>query len=167
MLKHSSGILVYRYSQGEIQVLLCHMGGPYWKDVEFGSWSIPKGESRNEKSIDTALREFQEETSFQVKKDNLQFLGSKKQANHKLVTIFITQDILALPALCRRDGIRIRFSGTPRTDGKTQRRKCRGILKEFPEMDRAEWMNLNDAKKKILNGQVYFINKLERTLKND
>lgn len=154
MLKHSSGILVYRYSQGEIQVLLCHMGGPYWKDVEFGSWSIPKGESRNEKSIDTALREFEEETSFQVKKDSLQFLGSKKQASHKLVTIFIAQDNFD-----ESKAFSNKFS--------IEWPKGSGILKEFPEMDRAEWMNLNDAKKKILNGQVYFINKLERNLKND
>lgn len=84
----------------------------------------------------------------------MQFLGSKKQANHKLVTIFITQDNFD-----ESKAFSNKFS--------IEWPKGSGILKEFPEMDRAEWMNLNDAKKKILNGQVYFINKLERTLKND
>lgn len=154
MLKHSSGVLVYRYIDNELQVLLCHMGGPYWKNVEYGSWSIPKGETKNEKSIDTAIREFQEETSFQLKKSDLQFLGSKKQASHKLVTIFTTENNFD-----ESKAFSNKFS--------IEWPKGSGLFKEFPEMDQAKWMNLEESKKRILNGQVYFLNKLERNLKND
>ena len=88
MMKRSAGILVYRIQNKQIEVLLCHMGGPYWQGIDQGGWSIPKGEMTSEKAITTAIREFQEETSFQIEKEKLTFLGSKKQSNNKLVIIF-------------------------------------------------------------------------------
>lgn len=152
-MKHSSGVLTYRNNGENIEVLLCHMGGPYWCNIDEGAWSIPKGEFRiPEKAIDTAIREFKEETGFEITKDELKFLGSKKQASNKLVTIFYTNhDYDASKATSN-----IFTKEWPKGSGK---------IKEFPEMDKAEWMNLENAKRKILKGQIYFMERLETKLR--
>lgn len=152
MMKHSSGILVYRNNNEKIEVLLCHMGGPFWQGIDEGAWSIPKGEYKtSEKAIDTAVREFKEETGFEITKQQLKFLGSKRQASNKLVTIFYTNhDYDASKATSN-----IFTKEWP---------KGSGVIKEFPEMDKAKWMNLEEAKKKILKGQIYFLEKLETKL---
>ena len=66
-MKKSAGILVYRKKEGKLEVFLEHMGGPYWAKKDEGAWSIPKGEYIEESAKDAALREFQEETGFQLK----------------------------------------------------------------------------------------------------
>jgi len=151
-MKRSAGILVYRIQNKQIEVLLCHMGGPYWQGVDQGGWSIPKGEMTSEKAITTAIREFQEETSFQIEKEKLTFLGSKKQSNNKLVIIFT--------AMGNYDASKA-FSNTFQKEWP----KGSGKVCEFPEMDRSEWILISDAKRKILKGQVYFLVKLEEMLK--
>lgn len=80
MLKRSAGILIYKKDGEDYKVLLCHMGGPYWRHVDSGAWSLPKGmvNKSNERVIDTALREFNEETGFSISREELSFLGSKK-----------------------------------------------------------------------------------------
>ena len=151
MMKHSAGVLVYKKENDELKVLLCHMGGPYWQNIDQGAWSIPKGEFKEEKAIDAAIREFHEETGFCVEQDKLEFLGSKKQSNNKLVTIFCTtQD----------------FDATKATSNTFTKEwpKGSGNIQEFKEMDRAEWLEISEAKKKILKGQVYFLSKLEEKL---
>ncbi len=152
MMKRSAGILVYRINNNRLEVLLCHMGGPYWKGIDQGGWSIPKGEMSKEKAIDTAVREFREETSFPIERNSLEFLGSKKQFSKKLVIIFT--------ANCDYDASKA-YSNTfqmewPRKSGK---------ICEFPEMDKAEWIPIEEAKKRILSGQLYFLLKLEEKLK--
>lgn len=152
-MKHSSGVLVYRNNNEKTEVLLCHMGGPFWLGMDEGAWSLPKGEFKNfEKALDTAVREFNEETGFNITKQELKFLGSKKQASNKLVTIFYTnRDYDASKAISNM------FT--------REWPKGSGIIKEFPEMDKAEWMDLEQAKEKILKGQIYFINKLETKIR--
>ena len=151
MMKRSAGILVYRTQNRQIEVLLCHMGGPYWQEIDNGGWSIPKGEMKDEKAIFTAIREFQEETSFQIKKETLTILGSRKQSSNKLVIIFTSE----------RD-----YDSTKAYSNKFQLEwpKGSGKITEFPEMDRAEWIPIVEAKRKILKGQVYFLSKLEEKL---
>lgn len=149
-MKKSAGILVYRYQNEKLEVLLCHMGGPYWAGIDKGGWSLPKGELKKEKAIDAAIREFQEETGFVIKKDNLKFLGTKKQPSRKLVVVF--------------SGIgdydpSLSFSNT----FKKEWPKGSGQIVEFPEMDKVEWIEIQDAKEKILKGQVYFLEKLEKS----
>jgi len=151
-MKRSAGVLVYRIQNEQIEVLLCHMGGPYWQGVDYGGWSIPKGEVQNEKAIDTAVREFQEETSFHIEKQKLTFLGSKKQSSNKLVIIFTATNDYD-PRKAYSNTFQIEW---PKGSGK---------ISEFPEMDQAEWIPMNDAKKKILKGQIYFLSKLEEKLK--
>ena len=151
MMKHSAGILVYKIENNRIKVLLCHMGGPYWQAIDQGAWSIPKGEFRNEKAIHAAVREFHEETGFDIDDKQLTFLGSKKQSNNKLVTVFDVAHNF--------DATKIKsntfFKEWPKGSGNIQ---------EFPEMDRAEWFDIGVAKQKILKGQLYFLLKLENKL---
>ncbi len=151
-MKRSAGVLIYRIRKQEIEVLLCHMGGPYWKNIEKGGWSLPKGEIKNEKVIDTAIREFNEETGFQLEKKQLDFLGSKRQPSGKFVVMFMASgDYDATKA----------YSNTFKKEWPIGS----GNICEFPEMDRAEWMSIVEARRKILKGQVYFLSKLEEKLK--
>lgn len=151
MMKHSAGVLVYKKENNQLKILLCHMGGPYWKNIDYGAWSIPKGEFCSEKAIDAAVREFQEETGFNIDKDQLIFLGSKKQVNNKLVTIFATTHD---------------FDATKAKSNTFLKEwpKGSGNIQEFPEMDKAEWFNIDDGKQKILKGQIYFLSKLEKII---
>lgn len=153
MMKRSAGVLVYRKKNNGWEILLCHMGGPYWKDIDNGGWSLPKGESNKEKVIDTAVREFHEETNLSVPKEELQFLGSKKQSSRKLVIIFTIEKDFNLV-------------NTHSNTFQKEWPKGSGILCEFPEMDRYEWFSLQEARKKVLKGQLYFIDKIEEKLKD-
>ncbi len=153
-MKRSAGVLVYRKKENQLEVLLCHMGGPYWKEIDLGGWSLPKGEAFHEKVIDTALREFHEETNLSVPKEELQFLGSKKQSNRKLVIMFAIEKDFDL-------------TDTHSNTFQKEWPKGSGIMCEFPEMDRYEWFSLDEAQKKILKGQIYFLEKLkEKTQKS-
>lgn len=153
-MKRSAGILVYHYEDRNLKVLLCHMGGPYWKDIDNGGWSIPKGEVGQEKTIEAAIREFKEETGFSISKDKLEFLGSKKQSNNKLVIIFSTNH---------------NFDASKAISNTFEKEwpKGSGIIREFPEMDQAKWFDIEIAKEKILKGQRYFLEKLEAKMKQE
>lgn len=153
-MKRSAGILVYHYEDKILKVLLCHMGGPYWKDIDNGAWSIPKGEVEKEKVIEAAIREFQEETGFSVQQDKLEFLGSKKQSSRKLVILFSTYNDFDA-------------SKAKSNTFKKEWPKGSGEIKDFKEMDKAEWFDIKEAKTKILTGQRYFLKKLENKLENE
>lgn len=151
MMKRSAGILVYRMYNQEIQVLLCHMGGPYWQGLDEGAWSIPKGEVESGSVLENASREFQEETGFSIDPLQLRFLGSRKQSNRKLVIVFtLEEDFDATKA--KSNSFSLEWP------------KGSGVIQEFPEMDKAFWFSLSVAKSKILPGQVYFLRKLEEEL---
>lgn len=152
-MKRSSGILVYRYHNNKPQVLLCHLGGPFFKNKDIGAWSIPKGEIKDEKIIDAAIREFREETGFSLKKDQLNYLCSKRQKSKKLIIMFYTEnDFDETKAVSNTF-----FKEWPKGSGK---------IREFYEMDQAKWMSLDEAKIKIMKGQKYFISRLEYLLKS-
>src|SRR5215813_12234723 len=85
MAKTSAGLLVFRRDRGEIEVLLVHPGGPFWKNKDDGAWSIPKGEyASGEDSLSAARREFAEETGITPEGDFLP-LSEIRQAGGKLV----------------------------------------------------------------------------------
>ncbi|MBR1376585.1 MAG: NUDIX domain-containing protein [Bacilli bacterium] len=152
-MKRSAGILVYKYEDNKIKVLLSHFGGPYWQGVDKGGWSIPKGEMENvEKAIDAAKREFNEETNLKIS-TNLDFLASRKVSNNKLVIMFYTNSDFDLKE-CKSNNFEMEF---PKGSGK----KC-----TFPEMDKYEWMDLNKAKEMIIESQLYFLDRLEENLNN-
>jgi len=86
MAKHSAGILMYRFREGVLQVLLAHPGGPYWEKKDAGAWSIPKGEFDvdTEDALAAAKREFAEETGFTIE-GNFICLDTLKQPSKKIV----------------------------------------------------------------------------------
>lgn len=148
-MKRSAGILIYKKENNEYKIFLAHMGGPYWEKVEDHSWSIPKGEKENNENMkEAAKREFSEETNIKLNKD-INYLGSKKVSNNKLITIFISDENIDI-SNCKSNFFE---------------KEINGVTKLFPEMDRYEWFTLKEAKDKILYNQIYFINKFEEKIK--
>jgi len=149
MAKLSAGILMYRRSTGSLEVLLVHPGGPFWEKKDLGAWSIPKGEyTADEDALAAAKREFLEETGVEVS-GALVNLEPLKQPSGKTVHAWI------LEGNCDASSIKSNtFSMEwPPHSGKQE---------EFPEVDRAAWFSLDEARQKILKGQVGFIEQLER-----
>ena len=153
-MKKSAGVLVYKIEDNKIKILLCHFGGPYWQNVDIGGWSLSKGEVNEfEKVIETAKREFEEETNLRIS-TSLKYLGSKKISKKKLAIMFYTNadfDLLD----CKSNTFELEY---PKGSGKKQ---------IFPEMDKYEWMNIDKAKEKIIKNQLFFLNKLEQKLGDD
>jgi len=148
----SAGVLVYRNNKNNLEVLMCHFGGPYREHIDIGGWSIPKGEvDRGEKLLDCAKREFFEETNLKVTTE-LQYLGSHKVSHRKLAVIFYTCCDYDL-SNCKSNTFEIEY---PKGSSKIQ---------SFPEMNRFLWMDIDTAKEKIVPRQVYFLEKLEEILK--
>jgi predicted NUDIX family NTP pyrophosphohydrolase len=147
MPKRSAGILLFRKRGRALQVFLVHPGGPFWKNKDAGAWSIPKGEyNENEDPLEAAKREFQEETGIDA---NGPFspLGQVKQAGGKVVTAWATEGDCS-PEAIRSNTFTMEWPPNS------------GLTKEFPEVNRAEWFSLDDARVKIVKGQKEFINRL-------
>jgi predicted NUDIX family NTP pyrophosphohydrolase len=154
MPKRSAGILLYRLRTETLEVLLVHPGGPFWKNKDLGAWSLPKGEYEpGEAALDVARREFQEETGSPLGDGELIPLGEIKQSNGKIVTAWALQGDL------QADTIHSNFFSMewPPKSGRRQ---------EFPEVDRAEWFSLPEAKTKILSGQIGFLDRLDDHLQS-
>lgn len=151
MSLHSAGILLYRFKNQQLEVMLVHPGGPYWVHKDLGAWSIPKGLiEENEPPLEAAKREFKEETGFEVDGDFVE-LGTLKQPSRKIVHAWaLEKDI---------DTTRIVSNffelEWPKNSGK---------LEEFPEVDKGEWFDVEEAKTKILKGQVRFIDMLIKSI---
>ena len=151
--KTSAGLLLYRRC-GELEVFLVHPGGPFWAKKDAGSWTIPKGEiDEAEEPLEAAKREFREETGFEIN-GQFQLLNSIKQAGGKVVQAW------AIEADC--DPARLqsnRFSMEwPPKSGKTR---------DFPEVDRAGWFTVPEARTKIIAGQIPFIDQLVSLTESD
>ena len=151
-MKRSAGIAVYKMEDNKLKVLLCHFGGPY-RENKMGSWSFPKGEADFKESIlETAHREFTEETNLKVSTP-IAYLGARKTSHNKLTIMFYTEADFDL-SNCKSNTFTMEF---PKDSGKIQ---------EFPEMDKYAWMDINEAKDKIIGNQLYFLNKWEDKLHN-
>lgn len=151
MLKRSAGILVYKIENNTIKVLLGHMGGPYWKNIDNGGWSIPKGEFKNELAINAAIREFSEETGLPINKENINYLSSKKVSHKKLIVMFYKEGDYD-PSKATSNTFKLEWP------------KGSGMIKEFPEIDKVSWLDLDVAKEKILKNQIHFLEKLEEKM---
>ncbi len=146
----SAGILLYRRSRGSLEVLLVHPGGPYWAKKDEGAWSIPKGEvGDGEEPRACALREFAEELGapLDVTAEQLVELGSVRQKGGKVVECWAAEGDFD-PAVLRSNTFTIEWP--PRS----------GKQSEFPEVDRAEWFEMDEAQRKINPAQVAFLDKL-------
>jgi predicted NUDIX family NTP pyrophosphohydrolase len=147
MTKKSAGLLMYRFQNGQLEVLLVHPDGPFWKKKDLGSWSIPKGEyPEGEDAFATARREFCEETGFAAEGKFVE-LGTLRQPSGKKITAW------AFEGDCDASSIR---SNTFSVEWPPHS----GRQAEFPEVDRAEWFPVAPAKSKIQRGQVGFIDRL-------
>jgi predicted NUDIX family NTP pyrophosphohydrolase len=147
----SAGILLFRFVEGAPQVLLVHPGGPYWTKKDEGAWSIPKGEcEEGEQPLDAALRELSEElgpTVPALELKTLVELGTVRQKGGKLVHGWAAEAEFDPEAL---ESISFEMEWPPRS----------GLQREFPEVDRAEWLDPETAKQKINPAQVAFIDRL-------
>ena len=139
MPKSSAGLLLYRLP---LEVFLVHPGGPFWANKDEGSWSIPKGEFEpSEDPLAAARREFTEETGFTASGE-FKRLTPLKQKSGKIVHAWAVE-FDCDPTLVRSNTFV--FKG-----------------REFPEVDRAGWFTIEEAKQKILPGQAGFLDQLNR-----
>ncbi|MER9232628.1 NUDIX domain-containing protein [Mesorhizobium sp. M0622] len=140
MAKRSAGLLIYRRSEGLLQVLLVHPGGPFWAKKDHGAWSIPKGlVDENEDELAAAKREAEEELGVAI--DGVfEHFGSYRQPGGKLVIAWCVEADFDTEAISSNTFV---MEWPPRS----------GSMKEFPEVDRAGWFSLPEAEIKILKGQ--------------
>lgn len=146
--RHSAGLLVYRRAAGGVEVLLGHMGGPFWARSHERAWSVPKGEhSDAEEPVAAARREFVEETGLPVPAGGLVDLGRARQPGGKVVAVWAVEgDLDAAAAVSATFAL----EWPPRS----------GRLQEFPEMDRFAWVDLPTARELLVTGQVAFLDRL-------
>ena len=153
MGKVSAGLLMYRTTRGQLEVLLVHPGGPFWRRKDLGAWSIPKGEfSPGEEPLDAARREFHEETGCQPRAPFIP-LTPVRQAGGKVISAWAFEGDWD-PAQLRSDTFTLEV---PRGSGK---------FHEFPEVDRAGWFDLPAARRRINPGQAPLLNELRKRLGN-
>ncbi len=151
MAKVSAGLLMYRRRSGRLEVLLVHPGGPIWAKRDAGAWSIPKGEvGAGEDELSTARREFEEETSMRPEGECLP-LGAVRLKSGKTVRAWAIEGECD-PASIRSNTFRMEW---PPRSGKQQ---------DFPEVDRAEFFDIQEAKQRINPAQVALLEELERAL---
>jgi predicted NUDIX family NTP pyrophosphohydrolase len=151
MPKVSAGLLPYRRRDDSVQVFLVHPGGPFWARKDLGAWSIPKGEyGAHDDPLAAAKREFEEETGFSASGD-FTALTPVKQPGGKIIYVWAFEGDYD-PSRIKSNTFRVEW---PPRSGKQQ---------EFPEVDRAAWFSLNEAKRRISKGQVGFLNELCRML---
>jgi predicted NUDIX family NTP pyrophosphohydrolase len=155
MGKQSAGLLMYRQRNGAIEVFLIHPGGPLWKNKDDRAWSIPKGEHPpQEDPLSAARREFREETGLEdhVRSDT-EFvpLTAVKQPGGKIVKAWAFEGD-ADPNAVKSNTFEQEWP--PRT-GKRQ---------TFPEVDKAAWFTIEEARKRIMKGQLPLLDELQTIL---
>ena len=156
MPPRSAGLLVYRKAQDGIEVLLVHPGGPYWRRKDDGAWSIPKGEhDADEEPLDVAIREFREELGMDPPDVGAAVpLGEHRQPSGKLVTAWAVEGDMDVSEIVSNT---FEMEWPPRS----------GRTAEFPEVDRADWFPPDEARRKLLRGQVVLLDRLAAVLDGD
>jgi predicted NUDIX family NTP pyrophosphohydrolase len=138
---------MYRRSRGVLEVLLLHPGGPFWTKKDVGAWSIPKGEyEAGEEALVAAAREFEEETGLLARGPYVPLTPIRQQGG-KLVQAWAFQGDCDAESL---KSATFSLEWPPRS----------GRRQEFPEVDRAGWFSLEEARRKILPGQVALLEEL-------
>lgn len=146
--RRSAGLLLFRRTDAGPEVLLGHMGGPYFARRDAGAWTVPKGEyAPDEPAWDAARREFQEELGLPPPDGEALPLGEVKQAGGKTVTVWAVEADLD-PAAVVPGTFTMEW---PPRSGRTQ---------EFPELDRVAWLPLDRARELIVKAQAAFLDRL-------
>jgi predicted NUDIX family NTP pyrophosphohydrolase len=147
----SAGLLMFRRHGAAVEVLLAHPGGPFWARRDDAAWTLPKGEiDPGEDPLAAARREFQEETGFTSAPPFL-LLGEVRQKSGKRITAWAFEGD-ADPLLLVSNPFEMEWP--PRS----------GRMQSFPEIDRVHWFGPDQARRKLIAGQVPFIDALERAL---
>lgn len=155
MPKTSAALLVFRRGADGPEVLIAHMGGPFWARKDAGAWSIPKGEyADGEEPLAAARREFAEEMGSPPPAGEVVPLGTVKQSGGKAVTTFAVEGDFDLDGF-RSNTFELEW---PRGSGRVQ---------EFPEVDRAAWLPVPVAREKLVKGQVPVLDALLEHLGSD
>jgi len=153
--KISAGLLMYRFRNRQLQLFLVHPGGPFWARKDEGAWSIPKGElEENEQPLEAAIREFEEEIGVKPQ-GNFLDLGSIRQRGGKTVYAWAFAGDYDEAKPIKSNTFTLEF---PPHSGKIQ---------EFPEIDKAAFFEVEEAKQKINSAQTEFIDRLQKMLDQD
>ena len=153
MARRSAGIVLHRRgADGAVEVLLVHPGGPFWARRDAGAWSIPKGEhGDDEEPLAAARREFAEELGIAAPDGEAAPLGEVRQRGGKLVAAWAVAGDLDPERIVSN---RFELEWPPRS----------GRRQSFPEVDRAGWFPLAQAREKLLAGQLPLLDRLEQLL---
>lgn len=147
----SAGLLMFRRRDGRLEVLLAHPGGPLWARRDLGAWTIPKGEYTNaEEPLTAAQREFQEETGFTPVPPFIS-LSSIKQKSGKVVSAWAFEGDCD-PAQLHSNSFEMEWP------------KRSGHMQAFPEIERAEWFTVDEARRRILPAQEPLLDRLSAWL---
>ena len=149
----SAGLLMYRMREGHLEVFLAHPGGPLFKNKDEGHWSIPKGEIESgEVLLSAAIREFEEETGLEPRGDFIE-LGTITQKGGKIVQAWAFPGEWEETRLLQSNTFQLEW---PPSSGKIQR---------FPEIDRAGFFSIPQAREKLKEAQRPFLDRLQEALK--
>jgi predicted NUDIX family NTP pyrophosphohydrolase len=140
MAANSAGLLLYRTTNKILEVFLGHPGGPYYAKKDAGVWSIPKGEFDSEEPLKAAIREFEEETGYIIEGDFIELHPVKRRSGKMVYAWAVEADVDA--ETITSNTFTLEF---PPKSGKMQ---------EFPELDRAGWFSIKEARQKILSYQL-------------
>ena len=151
----SAGILLWRERQGRLEVLLGHPGGPYFAGKDADHWTVLKGEVQpGEDLLEVARREFEEETGHQPPEGATIDLGDIRQKSGKRVLAWALKGDLD-PETAQSNTFEMEWP--PQS----------GRVREFPEIDRVAWFDLDEARVKIKAAQVPFLDRLEREVADE
>ncbi|MFE7270954.1 NUDIX domain-containing protein [Streptomyces sp. NPDC057623] len=146
--RRSAGLLLFRRTDAGLEVLLGHMGGPFFARKDAGAWTVPKGEYEpDEPAWEAARREFREELGLAPPDGAAVPLGEVRQTGGKIVTVWAVEADLD-PATVVPGTFRMEW---PPRSGRTQ---------EFPELDRVEWLGVDRAREVIVRAQAAFLDRL-------
>jgi predicted NUDIX family NTP pyrophosphohydrolase len=147
MPKQAAGILLFRRGPTGLEVLLAHPGGPLWARKDYGAWTLPKGQfTDGEAPLDAAKREFEEEMGSKPTGD-FRPLGTLKQPSGKVIHAWAAESDFD--------------AGTVKSNLFSMEWPPRsGMMGEFPEVDRACWFSIEEARHRLLKGQAPFLDRL-------
>ncbi|WP_455353874.1 NUDIX domain-containing protein [Streptomyces sp. SYSU K217416] len=147
-MRRSAGLLLFRRADAGTEVLLAHMGGPFWERRDAGAWSVPKGEyTPEEEPRDAARREFTEELGLPPPEGEYVPLGEVRQTGGKVVTVWAVEADLD-PDLAEPGTFTMEWP------------KDSGVMRVFPEVDRVGWFGIERARAKLVAAQAAFLDRL-------
>ncbi|MFI9151386.1 NUDIX domain-containing protein [Streptomyces sp. NPDC053367] len=147
-MRRSAGLLLFRHTADGLEVLLGHMGGPFFTRKDAGAWTVPKGEYEpDEPAWEAARREFREELGVEPPDGEAVALGEVRQSGGKVVTVWAVEADLDPAGV---DPGTFTMEWPPRS----------GRFQEFPELDRVAWYGLDRAREVIVTAQAAFLDRL-------